>query len=378
MKRSLITAAIVVALGLGIYQKVYIPKHTFKTTQLQTGNMAVKVNGVGNVSSKDIYKIGSIYGGKVLSFTINEGEFIKKGTTIATVDSVDLKDKIDELDATIKKLDNDIKSLQIDKKSAIATAAYQNEILKKNNKLYIKGAISQLDFEKFKTNSLTAQLKVESLKAKIASLSDQQSQVKASLNGLKERLKRYTIVSPIDGYVTKKIVSNYQIIMPNQVLLEIVNPHDVWIATHIDTRISGEVKVGDSATIKLRSSDKLYKGIVANIKPVNNSVTNEREIDVKFVNLPIPFYLEEQAIVDIDIKILRDIKKVPNSALTIYDEKNGVWILKDKKVVFKPIKILAHSNKYSATKDLTGNETLVIPNPKNKALADGMKIYTKN
>jgi len=375
MKKYIISAIVVSLAGFAIYNKIYIPKHTYNTTNITQGDMAIKVNGVGEVSSKEVYKIGSIYGGKVTNFTIQEGEKIEKGSLIATVDSVDLKDKIKELKATIDKLKNDTISLNIDKKSAEESYSYQKDILKKNQNLYKKGAISELDFKKFQTNATTSKLKAQSIKAKIDSLSSQKIQLEASLSGLKERLSRYTIKAPISGYITKKYTANFAIINPNQTLIDIVDSKDVWVATHIDTRVSGDIKLGDKATITLRSSSKKHSGTVVNIKPINNNITYEREIDVAFDNLPIPFYLQEQAIVDIDIKVLKDITKIPSKALTIYKEKQGVWVVKNHIVTFKPLNILAYGDKNVATKTITKDEKLVIPNPKKKSLTNGMKIY---
>jgi len=375
MKKYIIYSVIIVVLGFGFYKKVYIPKHTFETINATIGNMIVSVNGVGNIGSKDIYRIGSIYGGKVFSFDIDEGDFIKEGDLIAHIDSVDLKDKIAEQEANIKKIKNDIDTLVLDKKGANIHYVYQEDIFKKNHKLFLKGAISELDFKKYETNRDAAKITVGALASKVASLESQLVQINANINGLKERLKRYTILAPKEGYIIKKLISNYQIINPNQTLIEIVNPNDVWVETHIDTRMSGEVKIGDQATIKLRSSDKKYKGVVSNIKPINNDVTNEREIDVSFENLPIPFYLAEQAIVDIKIRELKNITRVPLKALNIHNEKSGVWIVKDAVVSFKPLHILAYGDKYIATKDITTEEILVISNPKKKTLKNGMKIY---
>ena len=375
MKKYIITATVIGLVGFGFYNKVYVPKHTYKTLTLSQGDMAVRVNGIGEVNSKNIYKIGSIFGGKVLDFNLEEGEFIEKNSLIATVDSVDLKDKIKELQATIEKLKNDTYSLKIDKRSAKASASYQTEILKKNKELYIKGAISELDFKKFETDALTAGLKVESISSKIDSLNSQKLQLKSSLSGLNAKLSRYTTKAPISGYITKKYISNFSIINANQNFIDIVNPKDVWIATHIDTRISGDVKIGDKATIQLRSSAKKYSATVVNIKPVNNNITYEREVDIAFDTLPIPFYLQEQAIVNIDIKRLKNITKVPSSSLTLYKKKQGVWIVEDNIVHFKPIKILAYGDNNIATKDITPNTIVVLPNAKKKALKDGMKIY---
>ena len=110
MKKYLIFIAIIGIIGFGFYKKDYIPKHTFKTLNATVDNMIVKVNGVGNVGAKEIYKIGSIYGGKVLSFNIDEGDFIKKGDLIAKIDSVDLSNKIDEQEANVKRLYSDIRA----------------------------------------------------------------------------------------------------------------------------------------------------------------------------------------------------------------------------------------------------------------------------
>ena len=373
-KKYLIYTVIIGLIGFGFYKKVYIPKHTFKTIHPSSGDMAVKVNGVGNIGAKEIYKIGSVYGGKVLAFTINEGDLIKKGDLVAKIDSIDLNDKILEQEANIDKLQSDIKALKIDKQSAIALYEYHKGVFEKNEVLFKKNSITEHDFKKLKTDRDIAQFSINSLSSKIDSFYSQIVQIDANTKGLKERLARYTILAPVDGYVTKKLIANFAIINANQTLIEIVQPKDVWVETHIDTRISGNVKVGDLAVIKLRSSNIKYRGKVANIKPVNNSVTNEREIDVSFDNLPLPFYLEEQAIVDIKIKQLKNILKVPTSALTFYKQKDGVWIVKEGVVTFKALKILAYNNKSAATQELTANDTLVIPDPRKKSLSNGMKI----
>ncbi len=373
--KYLVYLLIISVAGMVFYKKVYVPKHTFLTAKVSKGNVDIRVNGVGNMGAKNIYKIGTLYGGKVLNFTIEEGEYIDKNTQIANIDSVDLKDKIDEQNALRLKLLNDIKSLQIDRKSAKVNYDYQNELFLKNSKLYKLRSISSLDFQKYLTAKETAKFNIESIDGRIASLKDQIRQLEAVVNGLKQRLARYSIKSPVSGYVTKKSIVNYQMVMPNQTLIEIVDPKDIWVRTFIDTRVSGKVKLGDSASIKLRSSSKIYRGKVVNINPINNSITYEREIDVAFDNLPIPFYLEEQATVKIDISTLKNVLKIPTNVLSIYKEQNGVWTLDGDMVKFKNLKILAYEGKKVAVEGLSIDTKLVVPDPKKKSLSNGMKIY---
>ncbi len=373
--KYIIYMSIATIMGFGFYKKIYIPKHTFKTLKATKGSIGIKVNGVGNVGARDTYKIGSLYGGKVLDFTIQEGEYIEKKSLIANIDSVDLADKIDEQRALEAKLLSDINSLKVDRLSAKVDFDYQKELFDKNRKLYKLHSISSLDYQKYLTSKDIAKLKIQSVDAHIVSLKNQIKQVRANINGLGEKLARYIITSPISGYITRKIVAPYQIITPNQTLIEMVNSKDIWVKTFVDTRMSGKVKIGDKASIKLRSSDKKYRGKVVNINPINNPVTYEREIDVAFDNLPIPFYLEEQAVVSIDITTLKDVVKIPAKILTIYKEKNGVWTLVGNKVKFKPLKVLGRQNKSVAVRGIDVDDKLIVQDPKKTTLKDGIKIY---
>ena len=373
--KYLILVVVVGIIGVGFYKKVYIPKHTFKIVTPSKGNIPFEISGIGNVGAENIYKIGALYGGKMYDFSLQAGDKVEKNQTIAKIDSVDLINQIKSQNALIAKLKEDIKALQSDKKSAEVNYQYQLDLFKKNAKLYKLHSISSLEYEKYKTQKDIAKLKISTLEANIKALNKQILQTEENIKGLQKRLKFYTIISPVSGYVTKKIAENHQILPPNSTIIEVVNPKDVWIQTYIDTRISGDVKIGDEAIIKLRSSNKRYKGKVVNINPVNNPITYEREIDVKFDNLPIPFYMSEQARVWIKIKNLKNIIKIPAKAIVFYQEKEGVWVVKNNKVFFKPIKILTRYKNEAGVRGLNIDDKIVIPNPKKAPLKNGMKIY---
>jgi len=373
MKKYIVGLAVVSLAGFGIYKKVYIPKHTFETTTTQKSDMKVIINGVGNVATKNLYKVSTIYGGKVLDFNINLGDWVKKGELIAKIDSVDIEDKIAELQENIKVLQKNIIATQVDRDSAIKQYLYSEDVLRKNQKLYQKKAISELEYKKYLTDKEVAQLKVDSLNAKIDSLKQQINQINYSISGLQEKLKRYSIYAPVDGYVTKKYISNNDVINPSMPIIEIVNPKDVWVSTPIDTRISADVKINDKAMIKLRSSKTFKKGYVVKINPINNAVTNEREIFIKFKKTPNPFYLNEQAIINIKLKKLKNVSVIPPKAVVFYNQKQGVWVLDNNKAHFQPIKIIAHADKKVVVN--LENVKIIIPNPKKKPLSEGMRIY---
>jgi len=373
--KYLIGIAVVLILGVIFYKKVFIPKHTFKVVNPKISSINIKVNGVGNVGAKNTYKIGALYGGKMYDFNISQGDKIQKGELIAKIDSVDLINKINEQVKLIQKLKEDIKALKSEKRSAEVNYKYQLDVFKKNEKLYKLKSISKLDYEKYKTLKDTAKIKIGTLKANIASLNKQIAQIQENIKGMQKRLKYYTIISPVSGYVIKKVAVNHQILPPNSTIIEVVNPKDVWVKTYIDTRLSGNIKIGDKAIIRLRSSNKPFKGKVVSFNPINNPITYEREIDVKFNNLPIPFYMEEQARVAIKVKTLNNVVTIPAKALVFYQEKSGVWVVKNNKAHFKEVKILGRDKKLIAVRGVDTNDKIILPNPKKLKLKEGMKIY---
>lgn len=86
----------------------------------------------------------------------------------------------------------------------------------------------------------------------------------------------------------------------------------MWVQAKIDERISAQIELNQKATITLRSQpDKIYEGVVKRIGAMSDNVTLEREIYIAFEHIPEPFYINEQAEVNIDVKTYTNIIKVP-------------------------------------------------------------------
>jgi hypothetical protein len=104
-------------------------------------------------------------------------------------------------------------------------------------------------------------------------------------------------------------------------------------------------------------------------------VTQEREVDVAFDKLPLPFYINEQAEVSIASKTYKSVVKVPSKALNYYKEKVGVWTEKGGKAHFIPLKILARGHKEAAVKGLEADTTLLIAADNKKPLKEGAGVH---
>ena len=141
---------------------------------------------------------------------------------------------------------------------------------------------------------------------------------------------------------------------------------------YIDEKISGKVKIGKKAKIKLYSNNKTYKGRVVRIMPKVDLVTNEKEVNIAFNKLPTPFYIGAQVDAKILVKTYKDIYKIPLNVVSFYNKKQGIWVKQNNKAHFIPIKMKIKNDKFVKIDNI--NLEIIVPNPKKKPLSEGSKV----
>ena len=373
-----IIIAILVIVGIVLfYKNVYIVKTTYKTLSPKVANLDIKVFGIGNVSAKDIYSITAQTGGKIISILTDEGQWVKKGDLLITIDPVDMPELVQEMLISVEKTKSELKALIKESESLNAQKELALITYKRYEKLVKQSFVSKSEFDKAKTdlNALTAQLEATLVRIESSKIEVQRTQKNA--DSLKTKLSRFQIYAPVDGYVISKSAEVAQNVASSTTILKIVDPKTLWIRAYIDEKISGDVKVGQKAEITLRSqSNKQFTGYVKRIVAQSDAVTQEREINVAFDELPIPFYINEQARVTINAKTISNAITIPLNTLKVEDGKEGVWTLIDNKAYFKELNIQAKGdNEAAIISGIKTEDIIIIPDSSKKALSEGMRIH---
>jgi RND family efflux transporter MFP subunit len=379
MKTLLKYIAIALVVGFGVitfYKKVYIPKTTYETLSASRGDLSVEVFGIGNVDAEHIYSITSQTGGKILNLYTDEGKWVKKGDVLVKIDSIDIPQQLKEAQIAVQKASSEANATKKELKSLYAQQQLAQITYKRYAKLKQQSFASKAEYDKAKADLDVINAQIQASKAHLQSALMEIERSKEAVNALKERLSRYEISSPIDGFVISRKAEVAQSVLPSQVIFEIVDPNSVWVKTYIDEKLAGRVKLNQKATIQLRSQfEKKFSGKVVKIVPVSDKITKEREVDVKFDKLPMPFFINEQAQVSIASKTYKNIIKVPARALSFYDGKSGVWVAKDNKAHFSPLKIIARGNKFVAVSGIDEKAVILVETDKNKPLKEGASIH---
>ena len=373
--KTLLIFALLLGAATLFYFKIYLPKISYETASAKIGSLHVSVFGIGNVDARDIYPITAQSGGKLSSILTDEGKWVKKGDLLATIDPVDLPSLLDETRASRQKAQfesvaskNELKTLQSQKEMIELT-------FKRYEKLYAQKYISKAEYDKADTDLKGINAQIAGNLAHNSASEMEIQKASSSLEGLQTKLSRLHIIAPIDGYVLSKDAQVAQNISPTQSIVTIVDPKTVWVKTFIDEKISSKIVLGQSAKITLRSQpNKEFDAKVVRISALSDAITQEREVAVAFINLPIPFYIHEQAEVRIETEILNNVTLLDESLVAYLNKESGVWIEKDSKAHFLKLIILAHSDKKVACKEEIKNQILVTDAIK-KPLVEGMRIH---
>lgn len=374
--KYIIAVFVIIIIAVIFYNKVYLPKHSYIKTVAKKSNMAVRVFGIGNVGAKDIYSVNAQTSAKILKINTDAGKWVKKGDLLVVMDPVELPQLLEEAKISVKKASLELIASQKELQSLIAQKDLAQITYKRYEKLKEQSYASQSEYDKAKADLDAINAQIEATKARINSSKAEILRAKKSAEALAVKLSRYKIYAPVDGYVIERVADVAQSVLPTQPILKIVDPKTVWIKAYIDERISGDIKVGQKAEITLRSQpNKKFMGYVRRIVPQSDAVTQEREVDIAFYKLPIPFYINEQAEVLVMTKTLQNVITIPAEVIVHKNTKTGVWIERDAKAHFQTISVVAVTDKEAAVTGIESGSKVLVPQKDKKPLSEGVRVH---
>ncbi|OHE02689.1 MAG: efflux transporter periplasmic adaptor subunit, partial [Sulfurimonas sp. RIFCSPLOWO2_12_FULL_34_6] len=293
------------------------------------------------------------------------------------IDAVDAPMLLDEAKLLLNKAKNEAKASKNNLESLQAQKSLIQATFNRYEKLIEQKFATGAEYDKAKSDLQNINAQIEASKAQIASAASEEKRVQKSIEAIEAKLDRLKIYSPVDGYVITKEAEQSQYVLPSTAIFKIVDANTLWVKTNIDERLANQIKLNQKASITLRSkpNEKLL-GSVDRIVASSNLVTLEREIAVKFDEIPKPFYINEQAEVNIEVADYKNVLKIPLNLLVTNNGKKGVWVARGENAYFESISISAQNDEEVAVSSgIDENTELLIYKPNNKPLSDGMKIF---
>jgi membrane fusion protein, macrolide-specific efflux system len=374
IKYSIALAAIAILVGV-FYVKVYIPKSAFATIKPALGELRVSVKGIGNVGALNIYSITAQTGGRILEILADDGVWVKKGDLLVVMDGVDLPQQLEAAKASLKKSQFEVLALRSELDNQKAQKELSRITYKRYARLKEQGFASASEYDKANTELKSVDASVSATASRVESAKAAVVFASKNIDALLVKIDRLKVYAPVDGYVISKEAQAAQNVLPSTAILKIVDPTTLWVETKIDERVSARIELNQKATITLRSQpDKTYAGVVKKIGAMSDEVTLEREIYVAFENIPKPFYVNEQAEVNVYIETYANTLKVPLKVVVEKNAQVGIWIAKDHRAHFLNIEKIAQNESEIAISNIDANAQIIVPDTAKKPLSENMKI----
>jgi HlyD family secretion protein len=440
-KNVLIAIAVILIGGAVVAANVYYKKDkglTVTTDVIKTRDLEAIVSASGKIQAKRTVNVSSDTVGRVVNLAVNEGDRVKIGQFLLQIDPKTLRSRVDSGSAS---LEANIQTLE-QMRQAIETARAQliqaQQTLARQQDLWKQQLTTRESLDKAENDVKVAQSALQEREKTLKPQESRIAQERAGLDSAQYDLSKVRIVSPIDGIVTARTIQEGEMVMigtmnnAGTVLMTLADMSIIQAEVEVDETNVPNVQLGQPAKITIDAlPDKSFKGHVAEIgnSPIaaaagaatGTQATNFKvkvmldepipEVRPGFtctadittatrkgvVSVPIPAVAVRELIYDAGGQVVKETKdpkkrRVASDATPVATsladlkpgqtrkEAEGVFIVRESKAEFVPIKMGIAGDKYFEVKSglQAGDQVITGPYNSVRGMADGDLVKVDN
>lgn len=188
------------------------------------------------VPTGSVQVIQHLDGGRIAAINVSEGQQVKKGDVLLSINPLDARSDLEGLTARAKKLKSEVD--------------YLREVAK------IRGDLAK--------ERLTTRTQALDAQRQLAAVEGEYDRTMFEITKLQERLSRMEIISPVDGIVQDlKYRTIGGVIAPGATVMNVVPTDDVVRAEiRVSTADVGHVREGQLVRVKVQTYDFMRYGVV--------------------------------------------------------------------------------------------------------------------
>ncbi|MGO9777566.1 MAG: efflux RND transporter periplasmic adaptor subunit [Terracidiphilus sp.] len=253
------------------------------TAKIERQDLTTVVSGTGQIKPKTYMNVGATSFGRITRFYVKEGDMVKKGQTVATIENVQQEANVNGQEAAIAAAKTDIASYIAAEKTAEANVEHAKADLEQKQldwdraqSLYKDGILAKQDYDAKKA---AYDLDVASLAQAVAGLNQakantdsarghMQTQV-ANLRVNQDLLDKTIAIAPFDGIVTNMPVREGETVVTGiqgtegATLMTLADMSVITAEIKVDETDIVNVQIGQSADVSVDAMPgKVFKGHV--------------------------------------------------------------------------------------------------------------------
>ncbi|WP_244833881.1 efflux RND transporter periplasmic adaptor subunit [Clostridium sp. BJN0001] len=325
------------------------------------------------------------------------GQEVHKGDTLLQIKSKDIENSVAQAQAAYElskaSYDSqtgaalDSQENQVDNAIKIAKMNYDEakRQMDINTQLYQAGVISEDSYKKSQLGLDSAEQNLNSAQKSYDTVSEkalpearelaqkQLNQAETALETAKSNLDKLTLISPVDGIITKKTFNEHEMANQSQPAFVISNPDEL----EIDLNVTEEdlKKLADVKEVEVTIGGEKVTGNVKYVPIVTGDKTALYEVKISIDNKEHKFKAGMSVSVDVSVEKSENTIKIPKKAIIEDGDKKYVYIVDDdKKAVKTEVDTgIETSNDIEITSGVDGDDTVVIGGL--NLINDGSNLY---
>ncbi len=210
----------------------------------------------GSVISDNQKMITSRFMGFVTNVYVSEGDRVKKGDLLYTIDSREIDSARRQAELSLQMYQNQLNNVKLN--------------LERYKRLYAKDMVSKYE--------------VENLELAVKNMQDMVEIAKARLEEVKNQYKYLKIKAPNDGVIVAKNIKVGEMAMPGMPAIVLSDLKDLKIEVEIAENDMKSIHVGKRVVVKIPSVGIKEIGKVHAIIPNSNPMTHTFKVKVAFNN----------------------------------------------------------------------------------------------
>jgi len=282
-----------------------------EVTQVSFEKVEHYLEAIGSFLPEDEVTVSTEVEGLIKKRYVDEGDFVKKGAPLIKIDDEKFRFQVEEAEASLREAEASLRNAEL--------------TLKRMNQLLEEKVIDQQKYDDTITQFDLSRATVENFKAK--------------LKRYRKSLKDTMILSPLDGVVSERMVSEGEYVRVGANLLKVVDINPLKLSFTLPEKFSGQLKIGQKVAVKTKAfPDEIFTGSVYFISPTVNLNTRTFEVKAKIKNedyrLKPGFFVDVRLIVDINEHAM----VLPEGAVVMREGEFVLLVVQDGKIVLKSVR----------------------------------------
>lgn len=289
----LLSISVIFSVGFVVYKSLQPP--VVNTVKLEKTNYEEYHFEEGIVQSKDNMKVYNTVGGNILKINVREGDQVKQGDLLLTINPEDLEYQLKELKAQKKSLLGDkisqeeaIKNTEISAQKEAVKIAENNVSVKDNEfkryeELFKSGAVSKSTLEQIEQAFIQSQNELKIARFKLTTLIESSKlgegrndyfigrieTLDIQIEQIENQIKESSIIAPTDGIISNFSLNEGDYISENQVILEMFSANDFEIEAYVSAKEIRNIGIGTVVYIEIEDQNEviLKEGLITFIAP---------------------------------------------------------------------------------------------------------------